>query len=501
VEPYVLPWERLISEEDSDEEPEAAGDGESAVEDGRVGATQSPSPNPEHLEPRAPPPLSIGMKQPQDLFAYFLLRGQNHASEGLYNIIRQGWNDEHPLPLPCANTLRYGVAPQVEAKWMLQTKTCTAQDKDGNVVAVRYVPPSEHVRRDFAFQGTFERFLASDARAEGMADLEPEFIDTPCCLQRVSHTLAPSGTVPVFQLDGQLFHVGQAVDVSLADGRVVPGAILVGASFLAAVSGLERHHGKHAGDLVLSVGSGHGGGCAGDGGDGGEVIVRHWHRTSFPSMSWASAVAEPMVTITRFELSAVQPEHHAIPNIESPPVGRPRRGFIDGMPYTTLYLRLNSDDFNPRTGKPASLGGVYMDYLLWLYADRCSSHAARTIAATPPGISSDVVLDAITSDVVTGATQGWVVETPDRKPLRVFADLVCFVGDYLQVSKTSKMMGSSATAPCSLCSYRLREHEGSRYGMEGSAADAELLRTTFRTSSVCRAFRDAWKGLHGSDEE
>lgn len=170
--------------------------------------------------------------------------------------------------------------------------------------------------------------------------------------------------------------------------------------------------------------------------------------------------------------------------------------FKDGEALLTVSLCLNSDDFEPRRGRSQSLGGVYMSYLTLMFEHRRSSHASRTICASPAGVDSDDVLRAITPDLVEGATSGWLCRRRDGTPVRVMADVAMFVGDYLQVVKTSMLMGYGAKAPCPLCTYRIPGVPGSRFGSDGSSSDVGMARTTARTRSVCRAVRDALKVVY-----
>lgn len=116
---------------------------------------------------------------------------------------------------------------------------------------------------------------------------------------------------------------------------------------------------------------------------------------------------------------------------------------------------------------------------------------APTIAATPPGANSDCVLNAILPDLVEGATTGWLCQDPDGVNVVVHVDVSFFIGDYVQVSKTSKLMGHGAKSPCPLCHYRAPGVSGSKYGLESSSADITMARTTSRTHHVCRAVTDA----------
>lgn len=170
---------------------------------------------------------------------------------------------------------------------------------------------------------------------------------------------------------------------------------------------------------------------------------------------------------------------------------RPKNGVRGGVPFSTVSFAINSDDFEARRGKKESLGGVCMSYVSMLYKDRCSCNACRTRAATPPSVDSDEVLRVITADLREGSTTGWLCRRNDETAVRVFADVAFFVGDYLQVCKTSRMMGYGAKSPCPLCIYRIPGVPGSRYGLGGSSADADMARTSGRTRSTCRAVEEA----------
>lgn len=162
----------------------------------------------------------------------------------------------------------------------------------------------------------------------------------------------------------------------------------------------------------------------------------------------------------------------------------------DGLMVLTVSLCINSDDFETRRGKE-SLGGVYMSYPSVLFEHRHNSHGSRTICATPSGVNSDDVLRDSTPDLVEGATSGWLCHRSDGSPVRVMADVCIFVGDYLQIVKTSMLMGYGAKAPCPLCSYRVPGVPGCRFGLHGSSTDVEMARTTARIRSVCRAVKHA----------
>lgn len=130
-----------------------------------------------------------------------------------------------------------------------------------------------------------------------------------------------------------------------------------------------------------------------------------------------------------------------------------------------------------------------MYYPGWCASARASSAAVRVISVTPAGVNSDKILEAIMANLVEGATTGWALKDYRGCSVRVFVDVSLFVGDYVQVSKSSRMRGHYAIAPCSLCEYALPGGEGSQYVGAGSAADTGLMRTNARTAAVLDAVR------------
>lgn len=170
---------------------------------------------------------------------------------------------------------------------------------------------------------------------------------------------------------------------------------------------------------------------------------------------------------------------------------RPMWGQTDGEASLVVSLSVYSNRFGTQSGKEVTMGGVYMSDLSWLFQDRRSSNAARPVSVTPAGVDSDCVLEAITEDLRAGARDGWLCRCADGTVVRVWADVCFFVGDYLQVAKTSSLMGSAANSPCTLCTYRLHGAPGCRFGLAGSSRSTELMRTTARTTSGCVAV-DAW---------
>jgi len=421
---------------------------------------------------------------------------------------------------------------------MLQTSTFWApQVVNDGLFEVKYIKPSEHIQRDLIFERTSELFKEADARTDLDRELHPEFVDSPLFQDR-SSVLQGGQTVQKFALAGLEIAIGDRLDIDLGSGRVVRGVVVHEAFFVGSASGLEPDDGHHAGDLLVR--------CGIEDGAVADILARHWHAASLHplSLSWlthdgkakfilslnhhkdhgppphdgrcaehagassaavqqraediapAAAARQEGVRAKPAPVDGEEPleERDASREAGLNPSGagssqtrRVLSGTRDGMAYLVVCLCFFSDDFRARMGKEISLGGVYMSYLSWLFRRRRSSHAVRTLAATPPDVESDVVLEAITPDLRVGATNGWLMVGADGSDVRVFADACLYVGDSLQVAKTSMLMGHGANSPCTMCSYRLSAAPGCRYGLDGASNLAKLVRTTARTRSVCKA--------------
>lgn len=444
--------------------------------------------------------LPMPFKAVEHLYAYLLLRGQCHGTEELYDVFRAGFNSSSPTPLPNANTIRYNISPVVDAAWLLPTRTLsTRHAPSGKVVNVRYIAPSEHVRRDLLFDATFELFKKADRRTEEDRLLHPEFVDSPLFQDRTSVLMA-GRLVPQFMLGEVQLSVGNRVTASLVGGGLLDNIKIQRAFFAAAQSGVTRDEAAHAGDFIVeccSVLPAHE--------PAGYFISRYWCAASLPLLTWHSQdhTVTEVLELDRVDEPGCPPpsEIHgsgtgAEPEAGTHPGAQSNRrlmwGRIDGEASLVVSLCFYSDGFGTQTSKEVTLGGVYMSYLSWLFQDRCSSHAARTVAVTPSGVDSDCVLEAITEDLREGARKGWLCRCADGSTVRVWADVAFFVGDYVQVAKTSNLMGPAANSPCTLCTYRLHGAPGCRFGLAGSSKSVEMMRTTARTTSVCVAAR-AWR--------
>lgn len=489
VDAFILPEDLMSAPPDEADQPEDAPVAEpSLVRESPAGG------HPSML------PLPMPFKCVEHLYAYLLLRGQCHGTEELYEVVRAGINITSPVALPQANTIRYNISPVVNSTWMLPLRTCSIRRSlSAGVVNVRYIAPSDHVRRDLQFVSTLELFKKADRRTDKDRELHPEFIDSPL-FQHRSSVLMSGQLVPHFVLNGVQLSVGDCVGASLTGGRSLDGIVIRRAFFAAAQSGLARNQTAHAGDFIVECDSV-------ELQVGGYFVSRHWCAASMPPMTW-HALDDTVVEV--LELRRDGPgdlsPHGTSGSAAAGAAPRrsdhsPRRLMwdqIDGEASLVVSLCFYSDDFGTQSGKEVTMGGVYMSYLSWLFQDRRSSHAARTVAVTPASVDSDCILEAITDDLRTGAREGWLCRCAGGTMVRVRADVCFFVGDYLQVAKTSKLMGSAANSPCTLCAYRLHGAPGCRFGLAGSSMSTELMRTTARTTSVCVA-ASAW--VDADDDE
>lgn len=488
VEPFLLTDDEVSSSSSAD------GD------DFEPGARAPDLPREPHAVELIRPTLpTMPFKCVEHLYAYLLLRGQCHGTEELYDVARAGFNIASPVSLPSSNTVRYNMSPVVDAEWLLPTMSFSTRERStGKVVSVRYVAPSAHIRRDLAFDATFNLFKKADARGSVDRGLHPEFVDSPLFQDRAS-VLMSGRLVPNFVLGGIRLSAGDKTDARLLGGRLLQNLHIKRAFFASARTGLARSRAAHAGDFIVEcdVGTDASGGA-------GYFVSRHWCATSLCPLTWHSDGSSGVEVLELRRVGVSEAAGLAAMGTSSgqgssqPSNSTSSRrmmwGEENGEKFLVVSLCLYSDDFGTRTGKEVSMGGVYMSYLSLLVKDRCSSHAARTVAVTPSRVDSDCVLEAITEDLRVGAHEGWLCRCADGTVTRVWADVCFYVGDYLQVAKTSNLMGPGANSPCTLCTYRLHGAPGSRFGLAGSSMSTELMRTTTRTESVCAA-ASAWSEL------
>lgn len=130
----------------------------------------------------------------------------------------------------------------------------------------------------------------------------------------------------------------------------------------------------------------------------------------------------------------------------------------DGTPFYTYRVLLYCDDFKPRSAlfPKGSVGGCYFVPLSTGIRRRRAGSSVRTISLTPTGVSTNHVLNHIIPDIVKGATEGFKTVDAGGKQVRMFIEVVGFIGDYPESSKVIDVLHHSARAPCTVCSFRHR---------------------------------------------
>jgi len=452
--------------------------------DARMEGVDAVGSDDEQLPPRVP------VSGTEELFAFLLLRGQTTVAEGAYKIVRLFFNTKlaraacsawHATPLPSLSTIRTKIAPRVRAAWALPIRRVQVRSSPAtDPVPVDIILPSDHVKRDFMFRDTFDLFFMAGMRSAEERRWHPEFCDSRFCRDRAD-VLNAGPLVRAFTVDGLRLRNGDVVDISV-EGGAAPRRLTIGSgSFAGRAAGVRADDSVHAGDFTFP--------CSEGGVEVGILNARHWLPARHGPISWHEN-GQPAVKVTGV---ARVTRANALPDEIGSELGHlPGRLYTGavGLPTFSLLLAFFLDDFICRAGRSASAGGVYMLFLSWLFRHRTSRHAVRPIYLAAPGVNSDLVLDAITDDLVEGATVGWLVKDCDGRNMRVFADVALFIGDYKQVSKTGNLMGHMANAPCPLCTMTKRQGEGSRYAGEACSREIALTRTTRRTLDVVGAVRD-----------
>lgn len=438
-----------------------------------------------------PPPLEpLPLSCVEQLFAFLILRGQTTVTQAAYRIVQRFFNAKmtalagvvrRDLRLPSLEAVRTTIAPRIRRAWALSVRHVPVPaDEHVEPVKVGVILPSEHVKRDFAFRETFDLFFLAGGRSREERKWHPEFCDST--MHRSRHEVLKDGAVlRAFVVGGVRLRSGDTVTLELADGAVLQQVVVGAGGFAGREAGVQDDDAVHAGDFTLP--------CTRYGVPFGVLNARHWLPEKHGHITW-HPYGLPVMHVTRIvlELSPPPPPLDSEAGCE----GLPGRVYVgpDGHPTFKLGLALFMDDFAVRQGRSSSAGGVYLLYLSWSFRHRASRNAVRPISLAPPGVDSDSILQAVSDDLVEGATSGWLVKDPDGLPIRVMADLALYMGDYKQVSKTSHMLGHMADAPCPLCTFIKSRGEGARYTGPDTSQSVSHVRTTGRTLSVVAAVRD-----------
>jgi hypothetical protein len=104
-------------------------------------------------------------------------------------------------------------------------------------------------------------------------------------------------------------------------------------------------------------------------------------------------------------------------------------------------------------------------------AQRAGYGAVRCIDLTPPQMSTNVVLQYIVPDLVKCCTTGVQGQDPTANPVKIFIDVLGFIGDYPAISHALDVLGHNSRAPCHLCCFVRQDRTGHGcvpyYGCEG----------------------------------
>lgn len=92
----------------------------------------------------------------------------------------------------------------------------------------------------------------------------------------------------------------------------------------------------------------------------------------------------------------------------------------DGRRYFVYRILLYCDGFSQYKERKGFAGGCYILPLNLPLKVRQSSKAVRVLALTPPGVSTNSVLEEIIPDIVEGCTQGFEAVTPDGETIQIF---------------------------------------------------------------------------------
>ena len=141
----------------------------------------------------------------------------------------------------------------------------------------------------------------------------------------------------------------------------------------------------------------------------------------------------------------------------------------NGLPFVVYRILLFCDDFqqSSQMSKAASAGGCYFLPLSLPVEKRRSSSSVRIISLTPPNTSTNDLLRYIVPDMRQATVHGVDGHTPSGTRLRIFLDVLGFVGDYPASACVVDVLGHVGNAPCTHCSFRrLRNvtNNGSRFG-------------------------------------
>lgn len=161
----------------------------------------------------------------------------------------------------------------------------------------------------------------------------------------------------------------------------------------------------------------------------------------------------------------------------------------DGTPYYVYRILLYADDFNPRSTlfPKGSVGGFYMSPSSLNVKSRRSQSTIRTVSLTPAGVSTNTVFDFIIPDLVNGSLHGFFCVDAFGNRVKVFFDIMGFLGDYPAASAVVDLKGHNGLAPCSHCGFLCDKSSGSStyaYTTSVTCRSSAFRRSQERTFSV-----------------
>jgi len=159
----------------------------------------------------------------------------------------------------------------------------------------------------------------------------------------------------------------------------------------------------------------------------------------------------------------------------------------DGLPYVVYRFLLFHDDFNVSANltKKNSVGAVYLLPLDLPSYLKTSPSSIRPVALTPKTMSSKIILDLITKDIVTGTTKGFIGRSPSGEKLRVYLDMCGSLADFKEASDGLETLSHSGTAGCNLCNFRkssskISTHSENAYTATSHSRSSAFTRSTWR---------------------
>ena len=118
---------------------------------------------------------------------------------------------------------------------------------------------------------------------------------------------------------------------------------------------------------------------------------------------------------------------------------------------------------------------------------RRSQGSIRTVSLTPPGVSTNYIMNHIIDDLVDGCLQGFKCVDAFGKTVHCFFKVTGFIADYPASSAILNLTGHTSFAPCTHCAFYFnRWAHSSKYSYSSSitSRNSTFMRTQHRTHSI-----------------